>query len=444
MITAVLVSLISISSCKKNNFDSPPHDYPDLAAGNITIDSLKSLYTGGSPITITADLNITAIVIADDKSGNFYKTIVIDDGTAGLQVLIDNGSLYPDFPVGRKININCKGLVLGTYAGNTQLGGFIDLTAVGNIPQALIKTVFTKGSLNNDITSLIQHTTIQGLNNSMNSRLVELDSVEFEDGSLDKPYADVYKAIPASGDRYLHDCSNNSIDARTSNFAKFAFSNVPRGKGTLLAIYTVYNSTKQLVIRDTTDLHLTGFRCDGSDPNARPIFSENFEAMTYLSTTITNWDNIAVAGSKVFKVNNAPSSQNNQYVQMSAFGGTSEPSNITWLVSPSINLDASTNEILSFRSAAGFYRSGTNFEVFISTNYSGDPTTATWAPLSAIIPSINTTPPSGNTFTPFTSSGPVDISGYSGSVHIGFKYTGSGTGNQTTTFEIDDVKVTGI
>jgi hypothetical protein len=263
MMTAFIASLLTISSCKKNKFDAPSHDYPTLAPGNITIAALKALYTGGSPITITDDLNITGIVIADDRSGNFYKTLVVDDGTAGIQVLIESSQLYTDFPAGRQINIHCKGLVLGTYANNTQLGGFIDGTSVGNIPQALIKTVFTKGTLNNDVTPLIQHTTIAGLNNSMNSRLVQIDDVEFEEASADVPYADVDKTIPGSGDRYLHDCtpSHNTIDVRTSNFAKFAYAHTPTGNGSILAVYTVFNSTKQLVVRDTTDYNLTGPRC---------------------------------------------------------------------------------------------------------------------------------------------------------------------------------------
>lgn len=263
MIATLMVSLITFSSCKKNKFDEPSHTYPDLAPGNITIASLKALFTGGSPITITDDLNITGIVIADDKSGNLYKEIVIDDGTAGLQVLIESSQLYTDYPIGRKINIKCKGLVLGTYAGNIQLGGFIDGTSVGNIPQDMLKTIITKGTVNNDISSLIQHTSITGLTNAMNSRLVQIDNVEFEEASVDQPYADVNKVIPASGDRYLHDCTpaHNLIDVRTSNYAKFAFAHTPSGNGSVLAIYTVYNSTKQLVVRDTTDYSLTDTRC---------------------------------------------------------------------------------------------------------------------------------------------------------------------------------------
>ena len=150
--------------------------------------------------------------------------------------------------------------MLGTYAGNTQLGGFADGTSVGNIPQDLIKSVFTKGTLNNDIAPLIQHVGIADLNGSMNSRLVQIDNVEFEEASAGVTYADVNKVIPGSGDRYLHDCtiSHTTIDVRTSNFAKFAFSNTPFENGNILAVYTVYNSTKQLVLRDTTDFVRTG------------------------------------------------------------------------------------------------------------------------------------------------------------------------------------------
>jgi hypothetical protein len=48
---------------------------------------------------------------------------------------------------------------------------------------------------------------------------------------------------------------------RTSGYASFAGVRVPQGNGTATAIYTVFNTTKQLIVRDTTDLDMKGPRC---------------------------------------------------------------------------------------------------------------------------------------------------------------------------------------
>ena len=72
-----LVFMAGISSCVKENFDVPPTGGkdPDITV-NFRIDSLKNRY-GGTAYQINDDLVISAVVTADDKSGNFYKQIII-------------------------------------------------------------------------------------------------------------------------------------------------------------------------------------------------------------------------------------------------------------------------------------------------------------------------------------------------------------------------------
>jgi hypothetical protein len=50
--------------------------------------SLKSRYTIGAstPVKVTDDLIISGIVNADDKDGNFYKVITLQDSTGGIQI----------------------------------------------------------------------------------------------------------------------------------------------------------------------------------------------------------------------------------------------------------------------------------------------------------------------------------------------------------------------
>jgi hypothetical protein len=88
-----------------------------------------------------------------------------------------------------------------------------------------------------------------------------------------------------------------------------------------------------------------------------------------------------------------------------------------------------------FESAYGFYEHD-GLTVWISSDFNGsDVTGANWQQLS---PTIAT---SADTEFSFIPSGNVDLSGFSGTVRVGFKYVGSGPGGQTTSWRIDNVKV---
>lgn len=89
---------------------------------NSSIAELKSKYVSGKFTTITNDFLIHATVVADDKSGNFYKTIVIQDSTGGIELKLNRTGIYTDFPVGMKIGLKCKGLTIGDYNGLIRLG----------------------------------------------------------------------------------------------------------------------------------------------------------------------------------------------------------------------------------------------------------------------------------------------------------------------------------
>jgi hypothetical protein len=65
-------------------------------------------------------------------------------------------------------------------------------------------------------------------------------------------------------------------------------------------------------------------------------------------------------------------------------------SNIAWLISPKIDMDTHTNEILTFRTAQHHLDVDSplnSLEVYISSNFDGlNVTKATWIPLKVILP----------------------------------------------------------
>ena len=126
----------------------------------------------------------------------------------------------------------------------------------------------------------------------------------------------------------------------------------------------------------------------------------------------------------------------NKYAQVSAYN-TGETTMTVWLVTPEIDLEGSTNEILTFQTKDA-YNNGSGLEVLISSNFSGNLASANWTKLDATLASGSST----GYASAFTDSGDIDLSSYSGKVRIAFKYSG-GDPSLTTTYQVDEIKILG-
>ena len=127
MLLVAAAGIVTITSCRDDEFDAPPAGGtdPNLVA-NTTIADLKAGYVYDQFDTIKTEKIISGIVTADDKSGNFYKTIIIQDETAAIAIRLDVSDYYTKYPIGRRIFVKCRGLIIGDYNNLIQLGGFID------------------------------------------------------------------------------------------------------------------------------------------------------------------------------------------------------------------------------------------------------------------------------------------------------------------------------
>ena len=78
-------------------------------------------------VQIDDDVIITGKIVSTDQPGNFYKSLYIQDETAGIEIKIGKNGLYNDYKPGQTLYIKCKGLYLGEYkhkkgAGSISLG----------------------------------------------------------------------------------------------------------------------------------------------------------------------------------------------------------------------------------------------------------------------------------------------------------------------------------
>jgi hypothetical protein len=260
------IAVLSLSGCKKE-FDEPPGFGEDPAgvSANITIAALKALYSG-TFLPITDNLIIEGIVVADDKSGNFYKSIVIQDATGGILIKIDATELYNEYPIGRRIFVKCQGLVLGDFNKLIQLGIGTDNTdpaspVLISIPFYQKDRFILKGKYG--ITVDPVEVSITELDDSYQNMLIRINNVEFTDSDADMFFADAINKV--SINRRLKDCFNNEIILRSSGYADFANTKTPVTRGSIIAIYSVFRNDKQLYLRNLNDVAgMTLPRCDAA------------------------------------------------------------------------------------------------------------------------------------------------------------------------------------
>ena len=156
-IVILIITIVAVSCNRK--FDIPPSNADPEIDVTMTIMELKARYAAiGDFKRINDEQVISGVVIADDRSGNFYKQIIIQDETGGIPVLLDGNNVYTQYPVGRRVFIKLKGMMLGDYGGTIQVGidssrsedgRFLNLNG---IPQTMFDQYIIKGSFNNVVT----------------------------------------------------------------------------------------------------------------------------------------------------------------------------------------------------------------------------------------------------------------------------------------------------
>lgn len=252
----LLVTLMVFSACKKE-FDEPPiATLPNLEA-NATIADIVAM-AAVSPVALGNQV-LEATVIADDRSGNFYKQIVIQDSTGGIRIDVDAFSLYNEYPIGRKVWIKCEGLYVWKDGDVPALIGS-DNTDNSRIPQSTYRQFIIGGEYNQPVTPTVK--TLLTLTPADFYTLVQLDNVEFENCYAGSNYA--FASTQQSKNVDLHDCASSlNIIVRNSGFADFANELMPTGNGSIVAVYNSFSNTKQLLIRDPQDVSsMTGTRCN--------------------------------------------------------------------------------------------------------------------------------------------------------------------------------------
>ena len=182
-------------------------------------------------------------------------------------------------------------------------------------------------------------------------------------------------------------------------------------------------------IKTVTDYKIDG---QGGEP-AGPVeavvsIDQNFDASTSLPA---GWSQVQVSGDKTWYVTTF---QENNYAAMTGYKGTKPPFD-QWLLTPPVDMSKATDKVLSFRTQFAPYGSKTSvFEVYVLND--ADPAKATVKDkLSPKLPTSAT-----STYSDWVESGELDLSKYTGTVYVAFRYYATQDANYAT-WCVDNVKV---
>jgi len=276
IIIIALAALLN-TACYNSGFDEPSTQEGQEAYGNQnikasnlkTIAELKQKYstaiTSGEPELISEPLQIQGVVIGNDEGGNVYNSLYIKDASGAMCINIKVGGLYAAYPIGQSIMLELKGLHIGNYGSQPQIGIYSISQKTGNVQiygmsryqwmthHKIIDKIEGLDVTPVDITASEQ----LSLDNDCN-KLVRLKGVELASANGTTPFADPNAAASNQSAVNQSIKVNNKVDSklilRTSCYAKFAMKPMPQGKVDITGVASYYNGTWQILMRTEDDI----------------------------------------------------------------------------------------------------------------------------------------------------------------------------------------------
>ena len=443
-----------------------PDDAENIVIPTNQLTTFKAVYeryeqavnNGNLIAVINEDLYIEGYVISSDLAGNFFEELIIQnkiddsnpdhDPRLGLKLEINVGNLSDIYEFGRKVYVKLKGVTIGESHGVLSIGRGED-SKIEQIQDYEYRNIVLRtpevATMAPKMSSLIN------LTEADENTLIQLDNMQVNRFDLGLTYAG--ESIDEfDGLRVLENCNSGiSIILQTSTFSDFKSLPVPQNKGSIRGVLSrdFRDHFNVFIVNSSSDVVFdSNERCDpmeldcGLAPSfgTMNLFYEDFESQKNNKLIAGNgWTNYIEAGSEGWEAYSSTST-NASLGRSARFKSASsgDDSNVGWLITPAINLDTQEGETLRFKTSNSLADSS-YLEVLYSLDWDGteaNVTSATWGVLSAAYVVKDT-----DSFVPWFNSGTVDLSCVNGTVHIAFKYTGSGQETFDGVYELDDIRV---
>ena len=270
------------TGCMDDDWDTPNAEALNKAYGNqeiaetnvITIGSLKEQYESvinastNSYKQITEDVQIKGRVVGNDIGGNIYNEVSIDDGTGAILICISQGGLFSYLPVGQEIVVDLKGLYIGGYGKQAEIG-MPYTNAKGNSYVSRMSRILWNKHFKligiADASKVVAEEfdlskrTKEEYFTANNGKLMTIKNVEFTNADGKTTFApsdekDAANSVNRGLSQNGKPIATSSIVVRTSSYADFAAKQLPTGKLNITGVFTRYRTTWQILIRDERDI----------------------------------------------------------------------------------------------------------------------------------------------------------------------------------------------
>ena len=460
------ILLLCFSCVEDDDFGVPNISNEDLnipLEKRTTFKAIKSLYEqtvngGNSTVVIEDDIYIEGYVVSSDKGGNFFEELIIQNKTddsnpdndprLGFKIDINVSSLSDTYQFGQKVFVKMDGLTIGETSGVITIGKG-DAASVKQIQAAEYRDIVLRSNEIADITP--KQVSIEDLTEADENTLIQLNNMQLNRFELGATFASE-SFDEFDGLRLMESCDSGvQIIMQTSTFSDFKTLLVPQGNGSITGIFSrdFRDDFSVILPKSSSDINFESVeRCDplefscglASIIGSENLLYEDFEPQrNNRPIDIDGWTNYIEAGTEAWEGYSSTSS-NASLGRSCRFQSASsgDESNIGWLITPAIDLDAQDGESLRFKTSNSLADSS-YMEVFYSDDWDGTEagvTAATWQILADAYVVKDS-----DSFAEWFSSGNVDLSCLSGTIHIAFKYTGSGQSTFDGVYELDEISI---
>lgn len=270
------------TGCMDDDWDTPNAEALNKAYGNqeiaetnvITIGSLKEKYESvinastNSYKQITEDVQIKGRVVGNDIGGNIYNEVSIDDGTGAILICISQGGLFSYLPVGQEIVVDLKGLYIGGYGKQAEIGMPYTNAKGNSYVSRMSRVLWNKHFKLTGVADAskvvaeefdLSKRTKEEYFTANNGKLMTIKNVEFTNADGKTTFApseekDAANSVNRGLSQNGKPIATSSIVVRTSSYADFAAKQLPTGKLNITGVFTRYRTTWQILIRDERDI----------------------------------------------------------------------------------------------------------------------------------------------------------------------------------------------
>lgn len=242
----------TLCGCGYNKFVPIEPDVPDTQEPDyITIAQLTARHSEGGA-TMIAHEAIKGRVISDDKEGNFYKTLVLQDTTGSLEMRFGVTNLESMFPRNSTVSIAVRGLTLGRsvqrnyqlgFASNDEQQETAYIPTLGLIQRYILNVEST--DVDNVVKPLVVK--IDKLTPDMAGRLIRVEGLEVERPietceTWAIPAEMSHTGFPISQELKCFDSRFLMVHVYTSGYASFAGDTIPKKRVNLTGILFMKNA----------------------------------------------------------------------------------------------------------------------------------------------------------------------------------------------------------